>query len=167
MMKKKIEKFYVDNRSRLVNIVYNRVGGAAQAEDVVQDAFERALRYNRSFEPDKQLLGAWFNTILSNALRDFQRSERLMGMSVEYVEEMDEAAPMLEWEGNMLDIVQDEIKARSVFVRQALFLYFFKQYKPREIAQILDISSNYISVCVNQFKKEMADKYGGGLCVTD
>jgi RNA polymerase sigma factor (sigma-70 family) len=160
-MRELLEKYYIENHGRLVKILSNRAGGIHCAEDVVHDAFERALRYRNSFEPSRQELGAWFNTIMNNALRDYKKAERMMGMSVEYVEELDEGLPMQDWEDDMICAVLSEIDKKNVMVRQALYLYFFKQYKPREISQILDMSNCYIRTSVKEFKQSMVAKYGG------
>jgi len=159
-MYKKIEQHYLDNYRRRLKILVNRAGSISNAEDVLQDAYERALRYRNSFDPDAQELDAWFNTIANNALRDFKQSERRMGMSVEYAEERDEGVPLADWEEDMIEAVKKDIACKNVMVRQALYLYFFKQYKPREIAQILDMSNCYIRTSVKEFKQQVVAKYG-------
>jgi len=155
-----IEQHYIENFDKLVKRYANRAGSVWNAEDVVQDSFDRAMRYSDSFSPERQEFGAWFNMILNNALRDFKRDDRLLGMSVEYSEELDEVEPLLEWEGYLLESINDDINAKSVQVRQALYLYIFKQYKPREIEQVVDMSNAYIRTSVKEFKQEMRAKYG-------
>lgn len=160
-MKKMIEEFYLRERRRLVKVVSNRAGGVENAEDVVQTAFERALRYRRSFDPNHKEFEGWFVTILNNALRDFKADERLLGMSVEYKEELDERIELTDIEGDLAEAILMEIEKKSFPVRQALFLYFVKQYTPREIVQILDMTNGYVRISVHDFKKELRKKYGG------
>ena len=83
-----------------------------------------------------------------------------MGMSVEYNEEMDEACPLLEWEEDMINLIKWEVSKKSPMMRQALHLYFFRGYKPREIVQIVDMSNAYIRTSVKEFKQEMQKRYG-------
>lgn len=161
-MNKLLEKFYRENRFRLVKIMSNRAGSVSNAEDVVQDAFERALKYSNSFQPEKQKLGAWFNTILNNALRDFKVNERRMGMSVEYDERKDEGDFVLELEEDILESVKKDIAEKSYPLSRALYLYFFCQYKPRDIVQVLPISNTYVRTGVKEFKQQMSSGYGGG-----
>jgi RNA polymerase sigma-70 factor (ECF subfamily) len=160
MMYDLINKFYMSERRRLVKIVANRAGSKENAEDVVQTAFERALRYRRSFDPTQKVFEAWFVTILNNALRDFKADERLLGMGVEYKEELDERIELTDIEGDLAEAILAEIEKKPFPVRQALFLYFVKQYAPREVVQILDMTNGYVRVAVHEFKKELREKYG-------
>jgi len=159
-MKKEIEQHYIDNYGKFVKILNHRAGSVQGAEDVIQDAYERALRYKNSFNPDLQEFGGWFNGILNNALRDYKVVERRLGMSVEYDEEREEGTPLLEWEQNTIDCVLADINKRKLLIRQVLFLYFFRQYKPRDIVQVLETSNAYVRTLVKEFKKEMKAKYG-------
>lgn len=51
-------------------------GDVTLAEDVVQEAFTRAVKYILLFDEEKGLMETWFNAILFNALRDIQKQER-------------------------------------------------------------------------------------------
>lgn len=159
-MHSKIEQHHLDNFDRLVIVFSHRAGGRWNSEDVVQEAFTRALKYSNSFDEDKQEFGGWFNGILNNALRDYTKDVRLLGMSVEYTEDMDELIPLLEWESDLIDAVKKDIERKSEGIRQALWLYLFRQYKPREIAQVVDMTNAHIRTAVKEFKQENQKKYG-------
>jgi len=167
-MNKQIEQHYAENFDKLVKRFSHRAGGVADAEDVVQEAFALALKYKDSFNPDnvygekghKTEFGGWFNGILNNSLKLYKKKERLLGMSVEYSEDMDELVPLMEWEDNLIEAVKKDIARKPEQVRQALWLYIFKQYKPREIAQVVEMSNAYIRTSVKEFKQEMRAKYG-------
>jgi RNA polymerase sigma factor (sigma-70 family) len=158
-----IEEYYLENRRRLVQVVANRAGGVENAEDVVQIAFECALKYKNSFNPEWCEFEGWFVAILNNALRRYKAEERLLGMSVEYREDLDERTELTDLEGDLAAAVLREIKAKAFPVRQALYLYFIKQYAPREIVQVLDMSNGYVRVVVHEFKRELREKYGDAL----
>ena len=159
-MYKEIEQHYIDNRRMLVKVMTNRAGSVENAEDVVQEAFARALRYRNSFSVYKHDLRAWINGILNNTLHDFKIGERRMGMSTEYREDMDEPCPLMDWEDDMIEAAKADIECKPVLVRQALHLYFFKGYKPREIAQVVEMSNGYIRTSVKEFKQQCRKKYG-------
>lgn len=163
-MHKQIEQHYVENFDKFVKIYTNRAGSVWNAEDIVQDAFDLAMRYQSSFDPSRQSLGGWFNGILNNSLRLFKKKERLLGMSVEYSEDiedsLDDNLADCELEDNLLKAILLDIEKKPEVLRQALYLYMFKQYKPREIAQIVDMSNTYIRTTVKEFKQEMRKKYG-------
>jgi RNA polymerase sigma-70 factor (ECF subfamily) len=50
-----------------------RTGDRALAEDVLSDAFERALRSRHSFDPNRGADKTWLYSIALNRLRDLQR----------------------------------------------------------------------------------------------
>jgi len=66
---KVIEDYYRKNFKRLVNISRGRAGSYHNAEDVVQEAFTRALKYHKSYNPAMTAFDAWFSRILDNSLR--------------------------------------------------------------------------------------------------
>lgn len=64
--------FQAHAQSLFAFLVY-RTGDRALAEDVLSDAFERALRSRRSFDRDKGDGKTWLFAIALNRLRDLQR----------------------------------------------------------------------------------------------
>lgn len=159
-MDKLLEQFYKDNRTLLLKRLFHRAGSAENAEDVLQEAFLRALRYKSSFNPDTQELGAWFNTIMNNALRDFKRDERSMGTYVELEEEVSGTYEMSQTDGDMAERLVHEINTRKDRLhRDILLLYFVKEYKPREIRDVLGVNYRSLVKVVDRFKHEMKGKY--------
>ena len=67
-----IEQFYKENYNILVKRIQARRMQECDAEDVVQEAFVRALKYADSFNPDFHEIGAWFNTILNNSFKEYR-----------------------------------------------------------------------------------------------
>lgn len=160
-MHKIIEQFYIDNRSLLVNRITRRAGSPENAEDVVQDAFERALKYKDSFDPNRQEIGAWFNTILNNTLVKFKRIEIVGGMALEYEEDKHaESYTMSETDSDLVKKISEEISSKSGDVRDVLHLYFEKEYKPTEIKEVLNIPYRTIQSYIYRFKGEMMGEFG-------
>ena len=162
-MNKVLEKFYVENRLVLVKRLTNRAGSIDNAEDILQEAFARALKYGGSFDPKKCELGAWFNTIMNNALRDFKKAERLSGMSTTYEEDeeqedKEDEPPILNYD--LCQRISKEIAKRDINARSVLHLYFERQYKVGEIKQVLDIPYKTAESIIYRFKADMADEYG-------
>ena len=92
-MKKKqvyklIEDYYRENFDSLVIRTINKAGGKANAEDIVQEAFTRALTYYTSYVPDIYEFGAWFSRILDNTSKDFHRVEKNKGMVIDVDEDL-------------------------------------------------------------------------------
>jgi RNA polymerase sigma factor (sigma-70 family) len=159
-MNKTLEQFYIENRELLLKRLYHRAGSAENAEDVLQEAFCRALKYWNSFNPNTQEIGAWFNTIMNNSLRTFKRDERSMGTFVEYEDELTEGYEMSQTSGDMFKRIEAEINKFKGENRSALHLYFIKGYKPREVRDVLDIQYKTLEKLFSRFKHDMREKYG-------
>lgn len=156
---KEIEQFYQDNYNRLVKILTHRAGSPENAEDVIQESFTRAMTYWSSFDPERQELGAWFNTIMNNTLRTYKRDERSGGTFVELEEEHHESFCLSETNQDTIQRIKDAIASKSGDDRDILDLYFLKQFKPREIMCVVETNNKRISYLVNQFKLEMQDLF--------
>ena len=155
-----ITEFYIKNSRELHKRVANRAGGAYNAEDVVQEAFSRALKYWDSFDPNRHQLGAWFNTILNNALKDFKREELIYGMCVEFDEELDSGVRMNTTNKNILEKIEQLIQSKRDSTRDLLDLYYLKGYKVRDVVQALDVNSQAVRTAVLRFKVEVKEKFG-------
>ncbi len=74
--KMKIEDFeqlYADHAQPLFGFLTYRTGDRALAEDLLGEAFERALRSRRRYDPSKASAKTWLYAIALNCLRDQQR----------------------------------------------------------------------------------------------
>lgn len=151
-----IEELY-DERQVLINRVRFRVGSPVDAEDIVQEAFARALKYIGSWNPDYKPLAAWFNTIMNNACKDFQREERVKGMGMMH----DYESRLLDDEMADSELVEKIIKDMGVTSQsEVLRMYFLLGYTPREIAQVHELKPQSISNIIQRFKLDMREKYG-------
>lgn len=157
---KQLELFFKDNYRQLVNKVKSRAGSMESAEDVVQDAFERATKYWDSFNPEVKQLGAWFNTIMNNALRAKMNDEKNFGMSMEFDEELADGVEMSQTDAHMVEVMREEIEKKSVFHQEVLTLYFLKQYNTKSITEILDAKLRAVEQCITRFKADIKERYG-------
>ena len=136
-MHKEIEQFYTDNYDLLCRRVNFRAGGICNAEDVVQEAFTRAIKYINSFDNSSREFGAWFNTILNNSLRDFKRDELTYGT----------CSPLEEADGETyceeLQLSEGQLKRALVVLsdqsREILRLNVTLGYTPKEISEVTGI----------------------------
>lgn len=154
-----IEKFYKDNYSRLVKILTRRAGAPENAEDIIQESFARALKYEASFDAERQELGAWFNTIMNNALKDFKRDERSGGTFVELEEEHHESFTLSETDQDTIKRIKAAIEEKKGDDKTILSLYFLKEFKPREIMCVVDTNNKRICYVVSMFRLEMGDLF--------
>lgn len=62
-----LEAFYSENFDTIVKKIYRSCGNYHDAEDIVQEAFERAIKYINSCKDFEK----WFQTILRNSYKDY------------------------------------------------------------------------------------------------
>jgi RNA polymerase sigma-70 factor (ECF subfamily) len=67
------ERLYADHAQALFGFLAYRTGDRAQAEDLMAEAFERALRSRQRYDPAKASAKTWLYAIAINCLRDQRR----------------------------------------------------------------------------------------------
>ncbi len=160
-MKQLIEKHYKENYDNCIRIVKRRAGSMEGAEDVVQEAYTRALHFASSFNPTINSFDTWFSRILLNSLRDYQRSERMVGMSVEIddrdiepIHDYTDSKIGMEELSKFIDTEPGSLKYEIVR------LYFSLDYTPRDIAKLLDADRNTVRRYVWEFRTKLKEIYG-------
>jgi RNA polymerase sigma factor (sigma-70 family) len=76
MRNEEFERLYEENAADLLAFLAYRVGDRATAEDILADAFERALRARLRFDPRRGSQKAWLYSIALNRARDVMRSRQ-------------------------------------------------------------------------------------------
>jgi RNA polymerase sigma-70 factor (ECF subfamily) len=69
------ERLYEDHAQALFGFLAYRTGDRALAEEVMSEAFERAVRARKRYDPRKAGAKTWLYSIALNCLRDHQRRQ--------------------------------------------------------------------------------------------
>lgn len=147
-----VGEYYAKEFDNLVRRLSRGAGSVSNAEDVVQEAFSRALKYFHSFDPTKKSFQTWFSVILVNAYNAFRNEELRGGAVVELDEEMVGQEDLPHYEGNLLDKVKELIEKKSPYEAEVLDLYFIQGLKPREIVEVTDVKLRTAESYIYQFK---------------
>lgn len=153
---------YNEHSETLKKNLGRAAGSLENAEDVVQEAYARALQYLPSYKPDRGKFGAWFSTILTRCLKDFTADERNCGTKVDPDtiddEVFTEGDEMLKW------VTAEELKRRILNKGgphgEILEMYFIEQYTWTDIHRVLDISKVNIKQVIYRFKGGMRNELG-------
>ena len=151
-----IEQHYINNRQKLVKRMSFRAGSPENGEDVVQEAYERALKYHRSF--DGTNLDRWISTILNNALREFKNNEKGYSNAV-YDEEEGEGVSCSNYSGHVMAQVYQKIDNLKPIPREILMLYFHQEYTATDISRITEYSYAQIHQIIQRFRNELKEDY--------
>ena len=151
-----IEQFYRDNSLKQTKMMSRILANDyAAAEDVVHEAYTRAIQYLDSYNPDRAKFSTWFNKILFNSLRDIQQ---------EYKNRPTEDINLISTEDVHLPQTEEDLETYIWGVKndkhqQVLYLFFILGYDSKEISQIEeDMSQTNVTTIVNRFKQELCDK---------
>lgn len=151
-----LEQHYRDNYRRYVKRMTFRAGTEWDAEDVVHDAYERALRYYNSFDGGN--IDRWFNTILTNALKDFKANEKGFATS-EFDEEESEGTPCEHYPSRLTVEIYDLINTKSLVQIEVLTLWMKEQYSARDISQLTSNTYGSCKSIIKRFKDELKSLY--------
>ena len=150
------ENFYEKNFEALVKGVSFGFDTPHDAEDAVQEAFCRALRYIETYDMSAGNFEGWFRRILQNTVRDIKRDNMLKGMSTDPSDDLEDH--------DSLDVCTDDVEIAQVIkdsrhpARDILTLYFYKDFKPWEIAQALGMKMKTVRQALWRFKRKVRDE---------
>jgi RNA polymerase sigma-70 factor (ECF subfamily) len=129
------ERLYAAEAQGLFGFLAYRTGDRALAEDLLADAFERALRSRRRFDRRRGSEKAWLYAIALNLLRDHARRAAAAERALERAGPAPDAvdpAPVEE-----RDAVQRALRVLSAEEREAIALRFGAELTVPEIAEVL------------------------------
>lgn len=151
-----IQEHYVANRFKLVKRMTFRAGTQWDAEDIVQQAYEYALRY---YKPDVvKDINPWMSTILNNALREFKNSEKGVTTS-SFEEEEFEGTPCTHYPSRVMAEIHELISTKSVLQIEVLNLYIRQEYTARDISRITPYSYAVCHQIIQRFRNELKELY--------
>ena len=131
------EALYAEHAQALFGFLYYRTGDRALSEDLLGEAFERALRARRRFDPRKASRKTWLYTIALNCLRDHARRQaaerRALARTGPAAEAADDAALAVVDERERLAAA---LRALSDEEREAIALRFGADLTVPEIARL-------------------------------
>lgn len=158
---KLIEDHYRDNFNRMVKYISRNSGNRHNAEDILQEAYTRALLYWKSLEArhDKSM-NEWFRGILKNCFRDSLREQLEKGIVVEgHVDKIvdhNHSGYARKW----LKEIKEKMRLYNKKDEYILNLYFIYQYKIYEIEMLVRESFIYVKNLVQKFRRELREDYG-------
>jgi RNA polymerase sigma-70 factor (ECF subfamily) len=127
------ERLYTEEAGGLFSFLAYRTGDRALAEDLLADAFERALRGR--FNPRKGSAKTWLYSIALNALRDHLRRSAAEGRAYEKVGEPVAGDPFADLEAR--DELMRAMARLSAEEREAISLRYGAALTVPEMASIL------------------------------
>lgn len=152
-----IEAHYAKNFNKYVLQMSFRAGSVQDAEDIVQDAYERAIRYSNSFSEDKDF-DTWFGRIRYNCLKDNRKKERGFAM-VEYDELDFEGSDCTQYTDEQMKQVGRFLKSKSPEHQEILHLHFNLNYQVSDICAVLGTPYPATHQTIRRFREELKEHH--------
>jgi len=134
-------RFVSDNMRRIFIQIYRIVGNVADAQDLTQEAFIKALQHQEQLKDDKKA-AHWLSKIATNTAIDFlRRSGRATFCEIDEAPESQIESPeQTLLRGEHREYLEDGLRLLSPRERQALLLRDVEDMPAEEVARILDCS---------------------------
>ncbi len=160
-MKKLLTEFFIKEHIILVKRIRARGMQDADAEDVVQEAFYRAIKYKDTYNPKHQPIGAWFNTIMNNAFKDYRHANFTGEYSFreDDSEEVYISADSDMISKRMVEEVKKDMYCKSDQESSILNTVLVLGYSYKACCQVYDVPFSRVQFVLQEFRKEMREKY--------
>lgn len=155
-----IEDYYNENFTRKVKLVTRILrGDSTSAEDVVQEAFARALRFYPTYDVERGTVDKWFNSIMFNALHDFQKDPNGVthkapdSLTVQDILEEIQLSNTPDLNNYILSRIEEVENQKH---KRILELFFIMGYTSKEISQIEPkVSQTNVTTLVMRFREKL------------
>lgn len=152
-----IEQHYLNNYRRIFKRLCYRAGTEWDAEDIIQEAYCRAIKYFKSY--DGKQLDQWMSTIINNCLREHKNNEK--GFSTNSFEEEElEGLPCSYYPNRVVGEIYDLIDTKSSLQIEVLTMYLRNGYSAKDISSITNYTYAVTHKIISRFKIELKELYG-------
>ncbi len=149
------DNIYTKYSDRLYAAAFNICRQKQDAEDAVQDALIRLYHTDREFESEEHLK-AWLLRVTINAAKSTKRLFWNRNRT-SYEEYMDS----LSFEEPSDRTLMDEVLALPEKYRIVIHLFYYEEYKIKEIADILKVSENTVKTRLLNGRRILKTKLEG------
>jgi RNA polymerase sigma-70 factor, ECF subfamily len=130
---------------------------SCECEDLIQDTFERALRYMVGRETPVRNMRAWLVTILRNAFIDRVRAERATSPGIDDCPAA-EPDPEPPWADVTLADVQSALAVIDSDLREVFELHYLQGMRYRDIAARLAVPENTVASRLFRARRALRDQ---------
>ena len=144
-------EYYEKSRDSWIKYLESKTRCHEDAEDILHNAFYRALRWEKSYSTSKGILDSWMGSIINNAIKDYYKNEK--GAEVNYVFEIGEINDLLPIRDvdRYIESLKDGVK------KEVLELYLKDERKAVEIYRMTDIPYSTVKTVIRRFREEMKE----------
>lgn len=145
-----IEQHYRKHFNRLSKQWGRRFDNPTVGQDVVNEAYYRALKYYHTYKID-QPFDNWLGRIIQNSYKDHRMEEQ--GHAHEEIDEFSfEGTENTHEVDRLIQQVIEKIKEEKPEHQEVLYYAFQHGYSPREISEFYEMNHRYIRKIVSDYR---------------
>ena len=148
---------------RFYATAFRMFGNAAEAEDVVQEAFLKLWQKPQSFDPTRGAkFTTWFTRVVSNLSIDHMRKKKPQS-APEVLDRIEDDAPRVDDrldEDAKAKVLEDAIQALPERQKIALNLCFYEGMSNKDAAEVLGIGVKALESLLMRAKKALKENLG-------
>lgn len=145
-----LEALYEGQRHTFISKIYPYVRNRDVAEDIVQEAFTRALDKQDQYDPKKGGVKGWFLKILFSLVWTHVRSLKKTPPMYDIDLVLESDLPVYQEEPSLKEYVSGVTNIKH---KQALLGYYILGYSYKEIATMLNLTYDNVRKIVQRFKE--------------
>lgn len=147
-----IQNLYLLNRRSYIFTIMSYTKSYEISEEIVQDAFVKAIEKFSQYDPKKGKLRGWFTKILFSSLWNYMRAQRKHPIMVD-IENVLEKDLMSYEEVPDFQRYLDNTPMNPQH-RQVLVAYVILGNTPKEISDVLGVTQDNVRKIVQRFREE-------------
>lgn len=151
-----VEEHWRKSYPKYVKMVTYRVPNNSKqiAEEVVQEAYCKAMTYFRTFNPELSAFDTWFSRILNNCVNK-KRLEESGGGSTKEVDAETPSLGITKDEKELLNLLLQDINSLVGLKRDVLTMFYFNGFKTVEIADFLNKKHSTVRQIIFQWRSKV------------
>ena len=147
---------------RMYKHIFSKVFDENIADDIIGKAFMKIYDHLKDYNPEKAAFSTWIFRITENELKTYWRSKKYHDdIEGEWDDEFNPAAPDFEepeqqaMQKETAEKIRAALQKLSERERKIVEMVYWLNYKPAKIAEILDMTPNYVSVTLKRAKENL------------
>lgn len=148
----KFEEIYNKYSNHVYQTAYSFLKDKDLSKDIVQETFIKLLKYNKKFN-DEQHQKNWLLRVCVNLSIDTLRKNKRIIHADEYIHSLKDEKTIL----SQYDFINHLVNNLPLKYRSVIILYYYEDYKIKEISKILNLNESTIKMRLLRGKQKLIE----------
>lgn len=160
-----LEQFIRTHGEELLRLSYTYVKNKEMAEDIVQDVLLKAYEQHDKFRGDASYRTYLYRMTINRSydyLRSWSYKNTVLTNKIQQILQVTKSTEQQVFEQNDNRLLGDVVFDLPVKYREIIILYYYKELKIDEIAELLSISDNTVKTRLKRGREKLRNQLEGG-----